>query len=186
MDGEASAPHSLRGRLTGRTPRSERGDRGSIPCPGSARASSSTRKSACLTHERLLVRFQPRPLARTTADSSGGESASLIRRRSPVRLRLRPSRVTVAQQTVERPSETRGVAGSIPAGHTHGSVAQLAELPPLKRRVAGSTPAGATFGRTATGAVSRLENGWALRPWGFDSLSFRCWRHGRAGKAAHC
>jgi hypothetical protein len=41
------------------------------------------------------------------------------------------------------------------------------------------------FGRTATGAVSRLENGWASRPWGFDSLSFRLyagdkcpWRHG--------
>ncbi len=48
----------------------------------------------------------------------------------------------------------------------HGSVAQLAELPPLKRRVAGSTPAGATFGRTATGAVSRLENGWASRALG--------------------
>ena len=38
---------------------------------------------------------------------------------------------------------------------------------------AGSTPAGAIRGRTATGAVSRLENGWALGPWGFDSLSFR-------------
>jgi hypothetical protein len=34
-------------------------------------------------------------------------------------------------------------------------------------------PAGATSGRTATGAVSRLENGWALGPWGFDYLSFR-------------
>ena len=29
------------------------------------------------------------------------------------------------------------------------------------------------FGRTAIGAVSRLENGWACKPWGFDSLSFR-------------
>jgi hypothetical protein len=48
--------------------------------------------------------------------------------------------------------------------------------------------AGATdrFGRTATGAVSRLENGWACGPWGFDSLSFRSRRHGRAGKAARC
>jgi hypothetical protein len=74
---------------------------------------------------------------------------------------------------VERPPETRGVAGSIPAGHIRGSVAQMAELPPLKRRVAGSTPAGATHGRTATGAVSRLENGWVSQPWGFDSPSFR-------------
>jgi hypothetical protein len=30
------------------------------------------------------------------------------------------------------------------------------------------------------GVVPRLENGWALGPWGFDSLSFRLWRHGRA------
>jgi hypothetical protein len=29
------------------------------------------------------------------------------------------------------------------------------------------------LGRTATGAVSRLENGWVFGPWGFDSLSFR-------------
>jgi hypothetical protein len=28
-------------------------------------------------------------------------------------------------------------------------------------------------GRTAIGAVPRFENGWASRPWGFDSLSFR-------------
>src|SRR6185295_12935494 len=60
-----------------------------------------------------------------------------------------------------------------PCRSHHGSVAQLAELPPLKRRVAGSTPAGATHGRTATGAVSRLENGWVSQPWGFDSPSFR-------------
>src|SRR5262249_31643542 len=38
---------------------------------------------------------------------------------------------------------------------------------------AGSTPAGATSGRTATGAVSRLENGCGFGRWGFDSLSFR-------------
>lgn len=43
----------------------------------------------------------------------------------------------------------------------------------LPRGDAGSTPAGATRGRTATGAVPRLENGWAATPWGFDSLSFR-------------
>jgi hypothetical protein len=83
-----------------------------------------------------------------------------------------PINVAVAQP-VERPPETRGAAGSIPAGHTSGSVAQTAELPVLTRDGAGSTPAGATRGRTATGAVSRLENGWASGPWGFDSLSFR-------------
>jgi hypothetical protein len=41
-------------------------------------------------------------------------------------------------------------------------------------------PCPRTPGRTATGAVSRLENGWASGPWGFDSLSFRSRRHGRA------
>ena len=43
------------------------------------------------------------------------------------------------------------------------------------------------------GAVPRLENGWATRPWGFDSLSFRLRRHGRverqriaSAQAAQC
>jgi hypothetical protein len=38
-------------------------------------------------------------------------------------------------------------------------------------------------GRAATGAVPRLENGWAFGPWGFDSLPFR-WRHGRAAEGS--
>ena len=101
----------------------------------------------------------------------------------------------------------RADAGFDPCRSHHGSVAQLAELPPLTRRVAGSTPAGATetslcdadlkvvwlcrtavsFGRAATGAVSRLENGCVDRAdAGFESLSFRSRRHGRAGKAARC
>ena len=79
----------------------------------------------------------------------------------------------VEAQPVERPPETRGVAGSIPADHIHGSVAQSVELPALNRGRAGSTPAGVTRGRTAMGVVPRLENGWVLGPWGFDSLSFR-------------
>ena len=60
-------------------------------------------------------------------------------------------------QPVERPPETRGVAGSIPAGH-------------IARR---TRPTRSARGRTATGAVPRLENGWLSRAWGFDSLSFR-------------
>ena len=40
-------------------------------------------------------------------------------------------------------------------------------------------------GRTAMGAVSRLENGWASGPWGSTPL-LPSRRHGRAGKAAHC
>src|SRR5262249_43340983 len=46
------------------------------------------------------------------------------------------------------------------------------EPPTLNRCGAGSSPAGATGG-AATGAVPRLENGWACGPWGFDSLPFR-------------
>jgi hypothetical protein len=93
-------------------------------------------------------------------------------------------RVAVAQQ-VERSPEKRGGAGSIPAGHIPGSVAQTAELPTLNRGRAGSRPAGVT-GRTATGAVPRLENGWVFGPWGFDSLSFRSFRCGRVGKTPDC
>src|SRR5262249_45765704 len=39
---------SFRDRLTGRTPRSERGDRGSTPCPGASRADSSTGRAPVL------------------------------------------------------------------------------------------------------------------------------------------
>jgi hypothetical protein len=53
---------TLRDGLTGRTPGSDPGGRGSIPCPGS-RASSSAGTSACLTNRRSLVRGQPRPLS---------------------------------------------------------------------------------------------------------------------------
>ena len=69
---------------------------------------------------------------------------------------MRPTPVAVAQP-VERPPETRGAAGSIPAGH-------------IARR---TRPTRSARGRTATGAVPRLENGWLSRAWGFDSLSFR-------------
>ena len=69
---------------------------------------------------------------------------------------MRPTPVAVAQP-VERPPETRGAAGSIPAGH-------------IARR---TRPTRSARGRTATGAVPRLENGWLSQAWGFDSLSFR-------------
>src|SRR6266545_4823016 len=63
----------------------------------------------------------------------------------------------------------------------------MAELPALTRGGEISTPAGATCGRTATGAVSRFENGWVFGPWGFDSLSFRLsFRRGRVGKTRGC
>ena len=56
LDGEAFALRDrrpIRDRLTGRTPRSERGDRGSTPCPGAATpwASSSTGERSFHTRE---------------------------------------------------------------------------------------------------------------------------------------
>ena len=48
-DGRRGTRTALRDRLTGRTPRSERGDRGLTPCPGSdAGASSSTGRALVL------------------------------------------------------------------------------------------------------------------------------------------
>ena len=80
-------------------------------------------------------------------------------------------RVAVAQR-VERSLETRGAAGSIPAGHTSGSVAQTAELPALTRGGAGSTPAGATleglpparYPVSKTGGLSGLGGSTPLLP----------------------
>jgi hypothetical protein len=55
---ETSQYTTIRDRLTGRTPRSERGGRGSIPCPGTHRRVAQW-ESACLTSRGLLVRIQP-------------------------------------------------------------------------------------------------------------------------------
>src|SRR6185295_1831283 len=69
---------AFRDRLTGRTPRSERGDRGSTPCPGLPARTTvlgrvAQRESARLTNERVLVRAQPRPflVARSGNPPSG-------------------------------------------------------------------------------------------------------------------
>ena len=80
---------SFRDRLTARTPRSERGGRGSNPCSGAPHGRvAQFAVSACLTNKRLLVRIQPRPLL------CGRSSAA-----------------------VERSPETRCGAGLSPAGH---------------------------------------------------------------------
>jgi hypothetical protein len=105
--------------------------------PDSSRASSSTRESARLTNGRLLVRIQRRASARGCSSE------------------------------VERPPETRGAAGSIPAGHTHhGSVAQLGRAPDSYSGGCRFDACRSHSGRTATGAVPRLENGWGLEPLG--------------------
>ena len=178
------------GRLTGRTPRSERGDpitggapSGSPPC---GRLSDIFRSAAYAGRGLPAARSadgragddgskrsrrgesdpdgpagepEPRPKRRCQitvtrvcrpAEQTAANPIFAIVRKVGVRHRLLGKRqlrrsgihVTVAQR-VERSSETRGVAGSIPAGHISGFVAQPEESPPLKRCGAGSTPAGA-------------------------------------------
>ena len=166
VDGE----RRFRDRLTGRTPRSERGDRGSTPCPGSVvhrpeRASSSTVERVSYTHgccwfeSSLAHEPDRRRIAQAEERLSDTEEAAGSTPAPPTN-----THVTVAQP-VERPPETRGVAGSSPAGHIigRGSVAQTAELPVLTRAVAGSTPAGVTFWKDChrCGIPSRKRVGFA-------------------------
>jgi hypothetical protein len=173
---------TIRDRLTGRTPRSERGGRGSIPCPGTAWASSSIAESACLTHKRLLVRVQPCPSMHKSPRGDRERASPSRRSKRRSRLTAGPSSQTlvVEAQSVERPPETRGVAGSTPADHIPRlrSSRESSRLLPGEALV--GTQPGSPSGRTAIGAVRRLENGRVARSWGFDSLSFRPWRHGRA------
>ena len=125
---------TLRDRLTGRTPRSERGDRGSIPCPGTAWASSSIAESACLTNRKLLVRVQPcppvpqvsRPYERDVRFSSPG---SRTRRGSPRRCPVRRSPTCGSSSTRSSrspwwgglPSSARGQGRGRFARHTSGA-----------------------------------------------------------------
>jgi hypothetical protein len=86
---------TFRDRPNGRTPRSERGDRGSSPCPGALFGRVAQQARALVLQTR--GRWFDSSLAHSKADSSV-ESASLIRRRAPVRLRLRQPLVAVAQR----------------------------------------------------------------------------------------
>ena len=170
---------AFRDRLAGRTPRSERGGRGSSPCPGARRASSSDGESACLTRKRPLVRLQPRP--------SCGRSSAVER---PLEARGAAGSIPAGHIQLgggeAAQAETGKKGAALPLAPLLGSVAQPAEPPTLNRVGAGSTPAGATLGRTAIGAVPRFENGRVFGPWGFDSLSFRLFRRGRVGKTRDC
>src|SRR6266436_4804969 len=81
--------------------------------------------------------------------------------------------------TRDRPTPAKPASAADVRQIFRGPVAQTVEQPTLNRRHAGSTPAGVTYGRTAIGAVSRLESGWA------PALGVRLpllplqWRHGR-------
>ena len=105
----------FRDRLTGRTPRSERGGRGSTPCPGvcSPRASSSTAERSFHMREAAgstpALPIDRRRIAQAAERLSDTEEAAGSTPAPPIH-------VTVAQP-VERSLETRGAAGSIPAGH---------------------------------------------------------------------
>ena len=173
---------TIRDRLTGRTPRSERGGRGSIPCPGITSRWRNGRRAASRAPWATPMRVRLPPwVCNIRGRVAQWRRAPVLQTGSCWFESSLASYLVAEAQLVERPPETRGVAGSSPAGHIDlGSVAQTVELPALNRGRAGSSPAGVTHGRTATGAVSRLENGWVARPWGFDSLSFlSLWRHGR-------
>src|SRR5262245_40866127 len=82
---EAEGARAFRDRLTGRTPRSERGDRGSTPCPG-----SDARGRVAQAGERLSYK----------QDAAGSSPASPTRR---------------IAQMVERLSDTEEAVGSTPA-----------------------------------------------------------------------
>jgi hypothetical protein len=86
MDGEAR--RAFRDRLTGRTPRSERGDRGSTPCPGSEHGRVAQQG------ERLSYK----------EEAAGSSPASRTRRR--------------IAQVAERLSDEEEAAGSTPAPPT--------------------------------------------------------------------
>jgi hypothetical protein len=116
--------------------------RGFDSLPVHPRASSSVGTSACLTNRRSLVRGQPCPLIPCGCSSA-----------------------------VERPLETRGAAGSIPAGHIiwlRSSTRQSTRL--LIGRLQVRSLRG-PLGRTATGAVSRFESGWVRKGLGGSTPS---------------
>ena len=108
---------SLRDRLTGRTPGSEPGGRGSIPRPGSRRPDRGR-----LPPGGARLR---RPLALLRTLQSGARANALFPLPPGTQRRVRTPRYRrrVAQQA-ERPSHKGEVAGSIPASPTHVAVAQ--------------------------------------------------------------
>jgi hypothetical protein len=120
---------TIRDRLTGRTPRSERGDRGSIPCPGVVRS------MAIVLADDRHARGPLKPVA-LRSDHATGLSNS-------------PAHMThiACPQVAER--QTRGVEsavedareGSTPSLDIRGRVAQWRERLSYKQEAAGSSPA---------------------------------------------
>jgi hypothetical protein len=107
----------FRDRLTGRTPRSERGDRGSTPCPGSVgRIAESSAKQPC-------------------RGGSCGKRRRWFEGSTPSRSTSR--RIA---QSGERLSHTQEAAGSSPASPTR-RIGQVAERLSDPEEAAGSTPA---------------------------------------------
>lgn len=132
LEGRWTERQGLAGRLpfpgssNGRTPRSERGDRGSSPCPGAhGRVAQQARALVSHTRGRWFESSPAHFRRRRMSDPPSGSDIAQIPEvgRFAAEARGRSS-------AVERSPETRGAAGSIPAGHiSHGSVAQLGRAP---------------------------------------------------------
>ena len=95
--------------------------------------------------------------------------------RSPAR--LTPSHDDFARPLVgihaDRPTPAKQASAADVRQIFRGSVAQTAEQPTLNRPHAGSSPAGVTLLEGLPLARYPVSKTGGLRPWGFDSLSFR-------------
>jgi hypothetical protein len=133
----------IRDRLTGRTPRSERGDRGSTPCPG-ARRGRIAQLGERLSYKQEVAGSTPALPTRTSLQADGSAAEHLSDTQRIAGSTPAPPIARGCSSAVERSPETRGAAGSNPAGHAFGLVAQSGEPPTLNRCGAGSSPAEAT------------------------------------------
>jgi hypothetical protein len=127
MDGEAVSARMFRDRLTGRTPRSERGDRGSTPCPGSmGRIAESSAKQPRRggrhgKWERWFEGSTPSRSTHSRASSSSGRALVSQTRGcwfEPSLAHCVARRLRRIAQVAERLSDTEEAAGSTPAPPT--------------------------------------------------------------------
>jgi hypothetical protein len=138
--GKQSHEMTLRDRLTGRTPRSDRGDRGSTPCPGTRWAGSA------IWREHLFH----------TQEAAGSSPASPTHRRGASQVRSLPvTPLGSVAQSAELPALTRGRAGSTPAGAT------LEGLPQARYPVSKTGGLSGLGGSTPSPSVS--DPAWSSR-----------------------
>ena len=130
----------FRDRLTGRTPRSERGDRGSIPCPGARHVAVAQRVERPPETRRAGGSI---PAGHIQVLSSTGQSSRLLR--GVVQVRLLPGPLTEGLPQARYPvSKTRGLLAFgfrlllLPSHSTAGS--SMGERLSYKEAVRGSSP----------------------------------------------